>query len=236
MKAMVLHHINDFSLETVPEPVLESGEVLVAVKAVGICGSDIPRVYDTGTYSYPLIPGHEFSGVVTRIGECADETWQNRRVGVFPLIPCKNCLPCARRQYEMCRNYSYLGSRRDGGFAEYVAVPQENLIELPDKVSYEEAAMLEPMAVAVHAMKRGNPSVTDTVAVCGLGTIGLLLCMFLKEAGVKRVLAIGNNSRQRQFARQFGIPEDAYCDSHAKRNHTGEGCQAKYEFASPEGY
>ena len=101
MKAMVLHHINDFSLETVPEPVLESGEVLVAVKAVGICGSDIPRVYDTGTYSYPLIPGHEFSGVVTRIGEGADETWQKRRVGVFPLIPCKNCLPCARRQYEM---------------------------------------------------------------------------------------------------------------------------------------
>lgn len=217
MKAMVLHHINDFSLETVPEPVLKSGEVLVAVKAVGICGSDIPRVYDTGTYSYPLIPGHEFSGVVTRIGEGADEIWQKRRVGVFPLIPCKNCLPCARRQYEMCRNYSYLGSRRDGGFAEYVAVPQENLIELPDKVSYEEAAMLEPMAVAVHAMKRGNPSVTDTVAVCGLGTIGLLLCMFLKEAGVRRVLAIGNNSRQRQFARQFGITEDAYCDSYAEK-------------------
>lgn len=217
MKAMVLHHINDFCLETVPEPVLKEGEVLVAVKAAGICGSDVPRVYDTGTYSYPLIPGHEFSGVVIKIGEGADEAWRNRRVGVFPLIPCENCLPCARRQYEMCRNYSYLGSRKDGGFAEYVAVPQKNLLELPDEVSYEEAAMLEPMAVAVHAMRRGNPSCTDTVAVCGLGTIGLLLLMFLKEAGVKRILAIGNKDKQRQFAQELGVAKEAYCDSRKEK-------------------
>lgn len=217
MKAMVLHHINDFCLETVPEPVPKAGEVLVAVKAVGICGSDIPRVYNTGTYSYPLIPGHEFSGIVAGVGEGADETWQERRVGVFPLIPCKNCLPCVRRQYEMCRNYSYMGSRRDGGFAEYVAVPQENLIGLPAKVSYEEAAMLEPMAVAVHAMRRGNPSCMDTVAVCGLGTIGLLLIMFLREAGIKRILVIGNKDKQRQLASEFGIMEEAYCDSRTEK-------------------
>lgn len=154
MKAWVLHSINDFRLETVEMPKLERNEVLVAVKAAGICGSDIPRVYRTGAYSYPLILGHECSGIVEKVGEEADKKWQGKRVAIFPLIPCRSCIPCQKKQYEMCRNYSYLGSRRNGGFAEYMAVPQENLLELPETVSYKEAAMMEPMAVAVHAIRR----------------------------------------------------------------------------------
>ena len=213
MKAMVLHDINDFRLETVEKPALKKDEVLVAVKAAGICGSDIPRVYRTGTYSYPPIPGHEFSGLVAEIGEGVDAGWMGQRVGVFPLIPCKNCLPCQKKQYEMCRNYSYLGSRRDGGFAEYVAVPAANLIGLPEHVSFEAAAMLEPMAVAVHAMRRLHVTEADTAAVCGLGTIGLLLAMFLREAGVKKILVIGNKASQKRIASEMGISEDSYCDS-----------------------
>lgn len=212
MRAMVLHDINDFRLETVEKPALKKGEVLVAVKAAGICGSDIPRVYRTGTYTYPLIPGHEFSGLVAEIGEGVDAGWKGQRVGVFPLIPCKNCLPCQKKQYEMCRNYSYLGSRRDGGFAEYVAVPAANLIGLPDHVSFEAAAMLEPMAVAVHAMRRLRVTAADTAAVCGLGTIGLLLTMFLREAGVKKILVIGNKESQKRIVSDMGISEDSYCD------------------------
>lgn len=88
MKAWVLHGINDFRMETVEEPVLADHEVLVAVKAAGICGSDIPRVYRTGTYSYPTIPGHEFSGIVVKTGAKADPKWMDKRVGIFPLIPC----------------------------------------------------------------------------------------------------------------------------------------------------
>ena len=213
MKAYVLHEIKDFRLEEVPEPTLADNEVLLAVKAVGICGSDIPRVYKTGTYSYPLIPGHEFSGQVAKVGAVVDEGWLGKRVGVFPLIPCRKCGPCLKKQYEMCRSYSYLGSRRDGGFAEYVAVPVDNLLELPDNVSFEEAAMLEPMAVAVHAMRRVRPTPADTVAVCGMGTIGLLLIMFLKEAGVENILVVGNKEFQRQAAVRLGLPEEAYCDS-----------------------
>ncbi|MDE5803245.1 MAG: galactitol-1-phosphate 5-dehydrogenase [Lachnospiraceae bacterium] len=213
MRAMVLHDINDFQLETVEKPALKKDEVLVAVKAAGICGSDIPRVYRTGTYAYPLIPGHEFSGLVAEIGEGVDAEWMGQRVGVFPLIPCKNCLPCQKKQYEMCRNYSYLGSRRDGGFAEYVAVPAANLIGLPDHVSFEAAAMLEPMAVAVHAMRRQHVTTADTAAVCGLGTIGLLLTMFLREAGVKKILVIGNKESQKQIVSDMGISEECYCDS-----------------------
>ncbi len=213
MKAYILRGINQFSLEEVKEPSLAPNEVLVQVKAVGICGSDIPRVYTTGTYSYPLIIGHEFSGVVTKVGENVDNCWCGKRVGVFPLIPCKICGPCQKKQYEMCRKYSYLGSRRDGGFAQFVAVPVENLIELSENVSFEEAAMLEPMAVAVHAMRNICPSKTDTVVICGLGTIGLLLVQFLKEAGIHNILTVGNKEFQRQAIVKLGISEGNYCDS-----------------------
>jgi len=141
-----------------------------------------------------------------------DSGWCGKRVGIFPLIPCKKCGPCLKKQYEMCRSYSYLGSRRDGGFAEYVSVPVGNLVELPDNVSFEEAAMLEPMAVAVHSMRRVQPKVTDIVAVCGLGTIGLLLVMFLVEAGVENILVVGNKEFQRQAVLRLGVPEENYCD------------------------
>ena len=260
MKAWVLQGIDSLVLKEVPVPALGSGEVLVAVRAAGICGSDIPRVYRTGAHRHPLIPGHEFSGEVVELGENVDRSWLGKRVGVFPLIPCRSCEPCRRKQYEMCRNYDYLGSRRDGGFAEYVAVPVWNLLTLPQSVSYEEAAMLEPMAVAVHAMRRmlsesdiwisengkragfageaeaekkaGNIS----VAVCGLGTIGLLLLMFLKEAGVREVYAVGNKDFQKEMAEKLGVTEEFYCDSRRQDQHQwlmertdGRGVDQYYE-------
>lgn len=213
MKAYVLHDIGNFHLGTVPDPVPGENEVIVAVRATGICGSDIPRIFKNGTYTFPLIPGHEFSGVVTGVGKNVDRVWQGKRVGVFPLIPCHTCEPCRKKKYEMCRNYDYLGSRRDGGFAEYVAVPADNLIAFPDQVPFEEAAMLEPMAVAVHAMRRIQPGQQDTIVVCGLGTIGLLLLMFLKEAGIEHILVIGNKDSQREIVHRMGIAEENYCDS-----------------------
>ena len=212
MKAWVLHKENDLRLETADRPTLEDNEVLIAVKAAGICGSDIPRIYQTGAHIHPLIPGHEFSGIVVQTGALADPAWQGQRVGVFPLIPCKLCPPCSKKQYEMCRNYSYLGSRRDGGFAEYAAVPEENLIRLPEQVTYEEAAMLEPMAVAVHAMRRIGVNKSDSIAICGLGTIGLLLYMFLMEAGMQNVFVFGNKEFQKQTLMQLGLEENHYCD------------------------
>lgn len=260
MKAWVLQGIDSLVLKEVPVPALGSGEVLVAVRAAGICGSDIPRIYRTGAHRHPLIPGHEFSGEVVELGENVDRSWLGKSVGVFPLIPCRSCEPCRRKQYEMCRNYDYLGSRRDGGFAEYVAVPVWNLLTLPQSVSYEEAAMLEPMAVAVHAMRRmlsesdiwisengkragfageaeaekkaGNIS----VAVCGLGTIGLLLLMFLKEAGVREVYAVGNKDFQKEMAEKLGVTEEFYCDSRRQDQHQwlmertgGRGVDQYYE-------
>lgn len=204
MKAWVLHGVDDFRYEEVEKPVVAENEVLVSVKAVGICGSDIPRAYKDGAHRMPLIIGHEFAGQVAATG---------KRVGVFPLIPCRECIACQNKRYEMCRNYSYLGSRQNGAFAEYVAVPEWNLIELPENASFEEAAMLEPMSVAVHAMRRVMPCKEDTVVVFGLGTIGMLLVMFLMDAGVENILAIGNKDFQKKTVLQLGLSEINYCDS-----------------------
>ncbi len=262
MKAYVLRDIGSFGIEEVDQPVPGPDEVIVQVKAAGICGSDIPRIYYHGTYSYPLIPGHEYSGVVVEAesaaakeayvsadscnaggGRCGSPaaSWIGKRVGVFPLIPCRKCLPCRQQRYEMCRNYSYLGSRRDGGFAEYVSVPVWNLIELPEEVTFEQAAMMEPMAVAVHAMRKAlqtektincDPEMKGNrlavrkqqaeneklnaslrIAVCGLGTIGLFLLMFLKEAGYEDILVIGNKDIQKEKAFVLGISEGQFYDN-----------------------
>ncbi len=213
MKAWILHGAGDIRYEDADMPQPKTGEVIVAVKAAGICGSDIPRIYKTGAHIHPLIPGHEFAGQVTEVGEGAGTKWKNKRVGIFPLIPCGNCTACQNRYYELCRSYSYLGSRRDGGFAEYAAVPEWNLIELPDSVSYEEAAMLEPMAVAVHAMRRVHLHKNDTAVILGLGTIGMLLFLFLKDAGIDNIFVIGNKESQRNAILRLGLSKDRYCDS-----------------------
>ena len=244
MKAYVLRDNGRFGIEEVEQPVPGQGEVIVQVKAAGICGSDISRIYYHGAYSYPLIPGHEYSGIVVGAGDDAATSddarvrtdsckaneglssgqaasWIGKRVGIFPLIPCGKCLPCRQKKYEMCRHYSYLGSRRDGGFAEYVSVPVWNLVELPEKVTFEQAAMLEPMAVAAHAMRRALQENTahgagtenhTRIAICGLGTIGLFLLMFLKEAGYEDILTIGNKDVQREKALALGVSEGQFYD------------------------
>lgn len=235
MKAWVLREIGDFSLQEVEKPSPKAGEVLVRVHAAGICGSDIPRIYRTGTYHYPLIPGHEFAGEVVETGSGVDESWQGKRVGVFPLIPCGKCGPCQKNYFEMCRDYSYIGSRQAGAFAEYVRVPEWNLIELPGNVSYEAAAMLEPMAVAVHAMRRVRPQPNDKVVICGVGTIGMLLLMMLLEAGINQVLVIGNKDFQREQVLKLGLAEESYLDAKLQNinelvmDKTGNGADVFFE-------
>ncbi len=215
MNAWVLHEIGDIRFEEVEMPEINDNDVLVAVKAAGICGSDIPRIFETGAHNMPIIPGHEFSGQVFEIGDKVDRKWLNKRVGIFPLIPCRKCEPCKKKLYEMCRNYSYLGSRCNGGFADYCAVPADNLIELPDNVTYEQAAMLEPMSVAVHAIRRVAPKKEDAVVVHGLGTIGLLIVMFLQDMGINNILVVGNKDFQKNISLKLGIKEDNFCNSKA---------------------
>lgn len=184
MKAWVLEELNNLQQKDVEKPTPKEDEVIVQIKAVGICSSDIHRVYTTGAYHYPIILGHEFSGI----------TEEGKRVSVFPLKPCHTCESCKSGNYETCSNYSYFGSREDGAFAEYVAVPKWNLVSLPDNVTFKQAAMLEPTAVALHAVKKVDLSKANRVAVIGNGTIGELIGKWLKAYGVQVVDVIGRNS------------------------------------------
>ncbi|MGO5315365.1 galactitol-1-phosphate 5-dehydrogenase [Bilifractor sp. LCP21S3_A7] len=217
MKANVLYAIGDIRYTEVPDPEPRKGEVLVRVSCAGICGSDIPRIYQGGAHVMPLIPGHEFSGVVEKTGADVDTKWLGKRVGVFPLIPCGVCGPCRQKNYELCRHYNYLGSRCDGGFAELVRVPASNLMEIPDSVSMEAAAMMEPMSVAMHAIRRAvpdfgtegfTPDPTLRIVVIGLGTIGLLLTELLYGVGYRQILAVGKKQFQRETAHRMGIPSE----------------------------
>ncbi len=219
MRAQVLYGIGNLKYAEIDKPVPKKGEALIKVTCCGICGSDVPRIYKTGAHNMPLIPGHEFMGVVE---ECPDDSeLVGKRVGVFPLIPCGKCPQCQQRHYEMCANYNYLGSRSDGGFGEYVTAPVWNLIPLPDCVEDEEAAMLEPMCVAAHAAKRAGLSLEPgakniereaAIVICGLGTIGLLLSMLLKFSGYENILFVGNKDIQKKRLLDMGYKSDAYCD------------------------
>lgn len=238
MKAWVLQDIGKITYSDIPKPKPGEAEVLVRVRAAGICGSDIPRIYRDGAHRIPLVPGHEFAGEVEELGKWTDKKWLHKRVGIYPLIPCHSCTPCRKGRHEMCRQYSYLGSRRNGGFAEYAAVPQNNLIKLPDSVSYEQAAMLEPLSVAVHAMRRVAIRQEDTITVCGLGTIGMLLVMLLQEHGIGNLLLIGNKEYQRKKALEMGIPEENCCNCNnedvgawMKRHTNGNGTDVFFECA-----
>lgn len=205
MKAYVLNAVGELDLMEVPKPEPKPGEVLVEVKAAGICGSDIPRIFVNGTYHFPTIPGHEFAGIVREVSEDSLAHLIGKRVGVFPLIPCMRCTSCEQKQYEMCMNYNYLGSRCDGGFAEYVAVPAWNLIELPDEISYEAAAMLEPASVGIHALQKVDMKRVKSVAVFGPGTIGLLTAQWLRALGVLEIYPVGTNECQRNLTLALGF-------------------------------
>ena len=204
MKACVLHAVADLRCEEVPTPSPQPGQVLVKVAASGICGSDVQRVWQKGTYSFPTIPGHEFSGHVCALGEGADESLAGRRVTVFPLVPCMRCEACQVGEYASCTDYNYYGSRCDGGFAEYIAVNAWNLVPVPEGVSCEAAAMAEPAAVAIHTLRRASLEIGDAVAIFGAGPIGLMLAAWVQAAGGTPLL-VDIDRQKIEFAEQMGF-------------------------------
>lgn len=216
MKACVLHGIGDLRYEEVENPYPQPGKVLLRVDACGVCGSDIPRIFEKGTYRFPTIPGHEFSGTVLQCGTGVDSKWVGKHVVVFPLIPCRKCVHCQAARYALCEDYDYLGSRSDGAFAEYVAVPEWNLTPVPPAVSQEEAAMTEPAAVAVHALRQARIDAGDAVMVFGAGPVGLMLGQWARALGADRVALADIDARRLDFARKMGFEylcNPAECDA-----------------------
>ncbi|THF82269.1 galactitol-1-phosphate 5-dehydrogenase [Cohnella fermenti] len=209
MKAYVLNAIGDLRLTEVPKPTPAAGEVLLRIAACGVCGSDIPRIYTKGTYRFPTIPGHEFSGYVEAVGKDVDAGLIGRLAAVFPLLPCRKCPSCEVGSYATCSAYDYRGSRSDGAFAEYVCVPAWNLIPAPEGLGAEEAAMAEPAAVALHALRRGGLDIGDNVLISGAGPIGLLLAQWAQAWGASQVLLADVDDRKLAFAKQLGFDQVA---------------------------
>ena len=209
MKAAVLYAPADLRIEDVDIPSISSADdVLINVKSVGICGSDIGRILHTGTYSFPTIPGHEFCGVVEQAGEGVSDFSKGDRVVVAPIMPCGECDSCVQGNYGQCDNYNYLGSRTNGAMAEYVIAPKRNLIRMPDNMSFEEGAAVEPAAVTLHGIRQIKIEAGDSVAVLGCGTIGLFAVQFARIMGATRIFAVDIEEAKLDFASKFGA---AHC-------------------------
>lgn len=206
MKALVLHDIGDLRLDTVPEPTVGPDDVLIRVAACGVCGSDLPRIFMKGTYRFPLICGHEFAGIVESWGDHVHDVERGERVVVFPLIWCGVCSACEQGRYGQCAHYDYVGSRRDGAFAEYIAVPRKNIVRIPPEVSVEEAALAEPAAVALHALTRaGGIGAGSVVVVFGAGPIGLLVAQWARSSGASKIILFDVEPRKLELAQTLGF-------------------------------
>jgi L-iditol 2-dehydrogenase len=204
MKAANLYAPGDIRFEMVPVPQPGPGEVLIKVQACGVCGSDIPRVMQTGTYRFPTIPGHEFAGEIVAVGPGAEDIAIGLRVTVVPLIPCRKCAYCANGKYHLCEDYDYLGSRCNGAFAEFVKAPAGNVLPLPEGVDFELGALTDPAAIALHAVRKLGLNAGDRVAVFGVGPIGAVALQWAKIMGAAETIAVDIFPEKLQVARDLG--------------------------------
>lgn len=204
MKSVRMYAPKDLRLEVVSIPEVAEDEVLIKVMAVGICGSDIPRVNKYGAHVSPIIPGHEFAGEVVELGAKVADVKVGDRVTVAPLIPCYKCEYCKIGEYSLCEDYSYYGSRRDGAFAQYISVKEKNVLKVNDSVSFETAATTDPFANALHCLTRAAFKAGDRVCVYGCGAIGLYTVQAAKALGASKVVAVDVSKEKLDTALQCG--------------------------------
>jgi (R,R)-butanediol dehydrogenase/meso-butanediol dehydrogenase/diacetyl reductase len=205
VKALVWRE--DIGLEDWEKPKAAEGEVLVRVGAAAICGSDLTILSGKHPRARPpRILGHEFMGTVAGLaGGCDTGLCIGDRVVIEPLLSCKSCAPCRAGQEHVCRNLRLLGIEADGGFAEYVCAPAERVYTIPDTVSDEEAAIIEPTAVAVHSINYGALKGSERVAVIGAGPVGLLIAQIARASGVENLWLFETNPFRLELARQLGF-------------------------------
>jgi len=205
MKALVLVRDKTLEYREVADPARPGpGWALIRVSFSGICNSDIHRGFEGASYHYPLIMGHEFSGVVEEPAE-GGKFPRDARVIVFPLIPCRRCVPCQTGDYAQCMDYDYLGSRRDGAFAEKVWAPDANLLPVPEGVEMRDAAMTEPCAVALHGVGKLSIRAGDTGAVFGAGPIGNMAAQWMRKRGCSRVFLVDIDEQKLSLASAMGF-------------------------------
>ncbi len=205
MTAVRMYGVGDIRVEQVPKPVAGPGEALMKIAYCGVCGSDLPRMYLSGPHKLPLTTGHEFSAYIEAVGEGVTNVKPGDLVTVPPMIPCFGCVPCLQGQYSLCEDYDYYGSRRDGAYAQYVAGPASMLLKVPDDLDPRAAAMVDPAAIALHAIWRTKLRAGDRVAVTGGGgPIGLFAVQWARIMGAGEVVAIDVSEEKAKLALEAG--------------------------------
>ncbi len=210
MKALVLKDYKRFALEDRPEPTPQADQVIVRVKACGICGSDVHGMDgSTGRRIPPIVMGHEAAGIIARVGPNVSQWKEGDRVTFDSTVYCGECWHCRRGEVNLCDNRRVLGVscgdyRQDGAFAEYVAVPQRILYRLPDNLTFEQAAMVEAVSVAVHAVGRARLPLNSSAVVVGAGMIGLLVVQALRVAGCGQIIAVDLDEGRLALAKGLG--------------------------------
>jgi len=235
MKALVLKDYGRFAVEDFPVPELQPDEVLVRVRACGICGSDVHGMDgSTGRRIPPIVMGHEAAGEIAEVSGAVTGWKPGDRVTFDSTVSCGECWFCQRGNVNLCENRRVLGVscgeyRRHGAFAEFVAVPQRILYRLPDNLSFDQAAMVEAVSVAVHAVKR-TPLAADGVAlVVGTGMIGLLVVQALRAAGCAEVIENRLRLALKLGATQILRADDATWLDKVRARTGGRGVDAAFE-------
>ncbi len=209
MKAATLYKAHDLRIEERPRPTAAGDEVLVKVKAVGICGSDM-HLYDEGrignaVLERPLVLGHEAAGEVVAVGPAVTHLKVGDRIALEPGIPCRKCAYCKRGEYHLCPTVRFHGvPHADGYFAEYVTIPEDFAFRLPDNLDFVAGAMLEPLAVGLQAATEGEVTVGQSVAVFGAGPIGLAALQAARVRGAAQLLVVDVVEKRLEMAAKLG--------------------------------
>ncbi|MEM3623326.1 MAG: zinc-binding dehydrogenase [Candidatus Bathyarchaeia archaeon] len=210
MKAAMLYGIKDLKIEEIPKPKVNAGEVLVEVKAATTCGTDLKifqRGYVEKVIKLPTVFGHEWAGEVVEVGEGLEWPRKGMRVRAGNSAPCLRCVMCQKGKYNLCENMIWLW----GAYADYIKVPahmvQVNMQEIPQHVSYEEAAITEPLACVLHGVEEAGVKLGDTVAIIGAGPIGLLHLLTVKKLGAEKTIITDLIDERLSFAEKLGADE-----------------------------
>lgn len=190
----------------IPRPLLGENEVLVQIKRIGVCGSDIHVYHGLHPYtSYPIVQGHEISGIVADLGPKVNDLAIGDQVTFTPQVTCGDCYPCRHGMYHICESLKVMGFQTDGAAQEYFAVDAEKVLKVPHHISLDQAAMVEPISVAVHALSRGGDVAGKNVLVLGAGTIGNLVAQSAKALGARACMITDLQEYRLQKALECGI-------------------------------
>ncbi len=204
MNAVVIKEPGRVSLEQVEIPRPQPGFVLVKVKAAAVCATDLEVLDGNIPASYPLIPGHEWSGIVEEAGSGEDRHWIGKRVVGSNDVVCLKCDACRSGNWRYCKEFEEIGFKRNGAYAEYVQVPAYGLCELPENISFQHGALCEPLGVALGTLEKAGAKFGDTCLIIGAGSIGLCMLAVAKAMGMKRIVVCASTGRRLKIAREMG--------------------------------